>query len=257
MGETYEGQGHRTLAAVKEVRLKAKDEEKGEEVAAQVRTERKTKRFSVTVQNRFEELEEEGEAEEGGRKEARQRLEEDKEEGTAEKDKGQGKEHGTKKLGFVGVVEPEEVNQVRTQEGWEEVELAVDSGAGETVLEKNILKGVPMVQGDPYKKGVKYEVANGQLIPNLGQKTFAGENEGGLRRSLTGQVAEVNKSLLSVRRCLQAGNRVVFDPRGSYVEDMDSGERMLLQEKDGMYMLKLWVKTEGKEKIHHFMRQGK
>ena len=125
------------------------------------------------------------------------------------------------------------------------------------MLEKNVLKGVPTVQGDPYKKGVKYEVASGQLIANLGQKTFAGENEGGLKRSFTGQVADVNKSLLSVRRCLQAGNRVVFDAKGSYVEDTTSGERMNLQEKDGMYMLKLWVKTQDGEGSHHFTRQGR
>ena len=260
VGEAYEGQGQRTLAAIKEVWPKtSREEEGGEASATQVRTEKKAERFSVAVQNRFEELAGEGggEAEGEGEKEAEQRFEECKEEGAAKKDKGQRQQKRIKKLGFVGVVEPEEVNQVKTQGGWEELELAVDSGAGETVLEKNILKSVPTVQGDPYKKGVKYEVANGQLIPNLGQKTFAGENEGGLRRSLTGQVADVNKSLLSVRRCLQAGNRVVFDPKGSYVEDMDSGERMTLQEKDGMYMLKLWVKTEGGEKIHHFTRQGR
>ena len=78
-----------------------------------------------------------------------------------------------------------------------------------------------------------------------------------MKRTLTGQIADVNKSLLSVRRCLQAGNRVVFDPRGSYVEDVTSGERMNLQEKDGMYMLTLWEKKQGGEKGHHFQRQGR
>ena len=124
-------------------------------------------------------------------------------------------------------------------------------------MENNILKGVPTIQGEPYKKGVKYEVANGQLIPNLGQKTSAGENKEGVRRALTGQVADVNKSLLSVRRCLQAGNRVVFDPKGSYVEDTTSGEKISLQEKDGMYMLKLWVRTQDEGGGYHFTRQGR
>ena len=41
----------------------------------------------------------------------------------------------------------------------------------------------------------------------------------------------------------KAGNRVVFDEDGSYIEDKNTGERMWLKEKDGMYMLKLWVPT--------------
>ena len=63
------------------------------------------------------------------------------------------------------------------------------------------------------------------------------------------QVAGVNKSLLSVKRVLQAGNRVVFDNEacgGSYIEDTGTGERMKLEERGGMYMLKLWVKKGGK-----------
>ncbi len=55
------------------------------------------------------------------------------------------------------------------------------------------------------------------------------------------QVCAVNKALLSVSRMVQAGNRVVFDQKGSYVEDIHSGEKMYMYEKGGMYMLKMWV----------------
>ena len=56
------------------------------------------------------------------------------------------------------------------------------------------------------------------------------------------QVCEVNKALLSVKRMVQAGNRVVFDPEGSYVMDVKSGESMPLRDEGGMYMLKMWVR---------------
>ena len=59
------------------------------------------------------------------------------------------------------------------------------------------------------------------------------------------QVCEVNKALLSVRQCVQAGNKVVFAASGSYIEDETSGETMPLTEKGGMYMLRLWVKAQG------------
>lgn len=60
---------------------------------------------------------------------------------------------------------------------------------------------------------------------------------------MTAQVCEVNKALLSVSKMVRAGNRVVFEEEGSYVEDRTSGERMYMNEVGGMYMLKLWVKN--------------
>ena len=55
------------------------------------------------------------------------------------------------------------------------------------------------------------------------------------------QVCAVNKALLSVSRMVQAGNRVVSEQRGSYVEYLRSGEKMYMYEKGGMYMLEMWV----------------
>ena len=40
-----------------------------------------------------------------------------------------------------------------------------------------------------------------------------------------------------------SGHRVVFDDT-SFIEDKGTGERMYLDEVDGMYILKLWVKDE-------------
>ena len=66
-----------------------------------------------------------------------------------------------------------------------------------------------------------------------------------MARNLTAQVCEVNKALLSVKRVVQAGNKVVFDADGSYIEDKSTGEKMWLREENGMYMLRMWVKNEG------------
>ena len=68
------------------------------------------------------------------------------------------------------------------------------------------------------------------------------ESEEGTRKTITAQVADVNKGLLSVRKIVAAGNRVVFDS-DSYIEDKQTGERMWLTEAQGMYMLKMWVKN--------------
>ena len=59
---------------------------------------------------------------------------------------------------------------------------------------------------------------------------------------MTARVCDVNKPLLSVRRLVQAGNKVVFDSNGGYIQDEATGEKMRMKEQGGMYMLKLWVR---------------
>ena len=59
------------------------------------------------------------------------------------------------------------------------------------------------------------------------------------------QVCDVNQCLLSVRKVVAAGNRVVFDDTGSYIESKVDGKRMWLVDKEGMYTLKMWVKRGG------------
>ena len=119
--------------------------------------------------------------------------------------------------------------------------MAVDSGATETVVGTDMLTHIATTEGDACRRGVQYEVASGELIDNLGEKKFVGHSEAGHQRGMTAQVCDVNKALLSVKRIVAAGNRVVFDPNGSYIEDTSTGDRLQLKEKGGMYMLKLWV----------------
>ena len=65
--------------------------------------------------------------------------------------------------------------------------------------------------------------------------------DGGEPRKLVAQICEVNKSLLSVRRVLEGGNRVVFEQGASYIENVTTGEKVWMVEKEGMYTIKLWV----------------
>ena len=122
--------------------------------------------------------------------------------------------------------------------------MAVDSGATETVLGEEMLSWLGIKEGIQSRKGVVYEVANGARIPNLGEKMFTEVSTEGAVRSITAQVCDVNKALLSVKKVVAAGNRVVFDQTGSYIEDTQSGEKMWLTEEGGMYCLTMWVDKE-------------
>ena len=60
-------------------------------------------------------------------------------------------------------------------------------------------------------------------------------------RSLTAQVCAVNKSLMSFSKIAKVGHRVIFDGGGSFIDDESSGERIWMNETNGMYTLKMRV----------------
>jgi len=155
-----------------------------------------------------------------------------------------GKEMGTSGgLPLLFGIEPDGFNAVGVADEWTEVEFAVDSGATETVMSEGMLTAVETKEGVAAKRGVQYEVANGVRIPNLGEKKFVGYTAEGGGREVVAQICDVNKALLSVRRMVAAGNRVVFGDE-NYIESMTTGERVNLEEKDGMYVMKMWVQNE-------------
>ena len=121
-------------------------------------------------------------------------------------------------------VEPEGINRTQQEGEWEVIEMVVDSGATETVVAEDDLASVETREGPAHKRGVKYEVASKTMIPNLGEKKFEAITDEGLSRSITAQVCDVNKALLSVQKVVKAGNRVVFEEEGSYIESKGTGE---------------------------------
>ena len=138
-------------------------------------------------------------------------------------------------------IEPHGINAVADDQ-WVEIEVAVDSGATETVMSEATLAGViDITEGAACKRGVMYEVANGVEIPNLGERTFLGFTEDGGVKGITAQVCAVNKTLMSVSKIASKGNRVVFDDDGSFIEDKTTGERTWMTQVGGMYSLKMWV----------------
>ena len=146
-----------------------------------------------------------------------------------------------KKLTLLQTMEPE--GQIKVVEGeWEELHLAVDSGATETVVNAEEAKTVPTEPGQASKAGVKYIMANGDVIENEGEKVMHVSFSEGVERLITAQVTDVTKPLLSVSQMVRAGNTVVFSPEGSYIWERESGEYMEMEEVKGMYMLKVWVK---------------
>jgi hypothetical protein len=125
---------------------------------------------------------------------------------------------------------------------WVEIDVQVDSGATETVMSESTLSGViDITEGPACKRGVVYEVANGEEIPNLGERTFLGYTEDGSVKAVTAQICAVSQTLMSVSKIASRGNRVVFDDDGSYIEEKATGNKTWMTQVGGMYSLKMWV----------------
>ena len=91
------------------------------------------------------------------------------------------------KLQLLKVMDAEPICKI-TESGFEEIELAVDSGATETVVGEKMLSSINTKSG---RKGVRYETATGDIVENLGQKEFVSvTDDTEMTRSMTAQVAE-------------------------------------------------------------------
>ena len=129
------------------------------------------------------------------------------------------------KLATLRTIEPGGLNAVAEDE-WVEVDVAIDSGATETVMSEETLSGViDIKESAACKRGIVYEVADGAQIPNLGERQFLGVMEDGSAKGGTAQVCALNETLMSVSKVASKGNRVVLDDDGSYIECKATGEK--------------------------------
>ena len=103
-----------------------------------------------------------------------------------------------------------------------------------------MLSSIEIKEGATSKRSVEYEIATRELIPNLGEKKFQAVSQEGVTQSITAQVCAVNRALMSVKKVIRAGNRVVFD-EGTYIEHKVTGRKIWATDDDRMFMVKMWV----------------
>ena len=126
---------------------------------------------------------------------------------------------------------------------WIEVELTADTGACDTVVPKLMCPGIPIVPSMQSLKGLEYEVATGESIPNLGEKRREMWIEGAASpKTITMQVADVQKALHSLSRCADMGFESRFGSSFGCLVDRETGEVIPLQRRGNLYILKAWIR---------------
>ena len=116
------------------------------------------------------------------------------------------------------------------------VEVTVDSGASKSVWPAS--KGG--VKRSKLKKPVKLAAANGTEIAVLGEAELEFRRSG---RACSMKIldANVKRPLASVSAIVDQGNRVVFDPHMSYVENVATGQRLPMVRRRGVFVMELEV----------------
>ena len=134
-----------------------------------------------------------------------------------------------------------------TGQSWESLAfpIIIDSGACASVMPTDWCNHVPLYDTPQSQAGDYYRAANGNKIYHEGDRIVFMMTQEGSLRDMKFIVCNVSKALGFVSQMCRTGRRVVFNPRwaasGSYIEHVDIGERMWLQEEGGLYVLKTKV----------------
>ena len=130
---------------------------------------------------------------------------------------------------------------------WEVLNITVDSGAIDNVLSQECASQFGTKETRMSKNGGYYTAANDTKIFNEGERVIKGYTNDGKPGEMTFQVCKVNGPLGSVRKMCKAGNRVVFDEEGSFIEHKETGRKTRIIDDGGMYVLQLRIpKNAGK-----------
>ena len=135
---------------------------------------------------------------------------------------------------------------------WEKLTLTVDSGASDTVVPPRFCAWSSIFHTE--KVGTEYEVANGQVVQNLGERTCTikvGDRIGEL--NIACQVVEVHKPLLAVSSLTAQGHKVIFAHQDDHIV-LSNNEKLPLRNVNGVFELDVWVKHD--PSASDFTRQG-
>ena len=152
---------------------------------------------------------------------------------------------------FLKIVKPQTVNNVNGKEakygkeGYRKVRVLFDTGAGESIAPADEFGEFPVQESEGSRKGWFYEAANGEEIPNEGERVVKSQTEEFQNRTCVFQVGPVTKPLLSAAQVTKAGFLAILDGPGqeSYLLHKKTQAKTSLKLDNGVYCLDLWIRN--------------
>lgn len=150
------------------------------------------------------------------------------------------------------------ISALGSYQGWQEIEVTVDSRACDTLMPLSLWSDIPRHESEQQRSGLEYEVANGACIRNEGERRclMMTQDANGPKR-IVFQVADVHKALLSTIRIADAWYECHLGARGGRLLDVHTGETIPIARKGNLYVMKAWVKNDSDSATTMgFARQG-
>ena len=148
-------------------------------------------------------------------------------------------------IGSVGTCPKTEVSLMGKED---QIELTIDSGAGENVMPGYMAPYTPVTESK--EAGVMYTAANGEMMPNRGCKKVRITTHEGQLRTMNMQITDVNRALMSVAKICDAGHTVTFNHNGGVIRNNQSGEETKFRRENNVYRMTVKLNEQG------FARQG-
>ena len=121
----------------------------------------------------------------------------------------------------------------------------VDSGASVSVVAPHVGRDYEVVRGEAAMAGVRYEIADDNEIPNLGEKLMLVMTREGTWRRLQAEVADIARALQSVRSLVKTGHKVVFGDGANgtehYIENTMTGEINAVEDDGQNYFMTYFI----------------
>ena len=124
---------------------------------------------------------------------------------------------------------------------WARMKAVMDSGATVTVIPPAVGKLYEVTESEASKRGVQYEVASGDSLPNLGEKFLPLLTKENTVRGMLAQVADITMPLQSARAMHASGHIVVLDGPDSFVFNKLTGEVNCLEDDGTNYFMDMWI----------------
>ena len=97
--------------------------------------------------------------------------------------------------------------------------------------------------------GVRYEIADGNEIPNFGETIMLVMTREGTRRGLQAEVADIARALQSVRSLVKTGHTVVFGDGANgtehYIQNVMTGKVNSVEDDGQNYFMTYFIAPKG------------
>ena len=112
-------------------------------------------------------------------------------------------------------------------------------------MPEGMCPGISLLSTKASRDGLEYEVANGEGLPNLGEKRCLMMTEdSSMTKRIIFQCADVHKALLSVSRVTDLGYECMLGKNGGFMRDTVTGDMIPLHRRDNLYIMRAWVKQD-------------